>query len=115
MEECGLTGSESSGRNLVHDMRAIQKETKIFVPLKFAPGEAVQINWEETIAYINGEKMVINLVCARLCHSYASYVIAYRRQNLESLVPSSILAAFSVVSSSTMSEWRSSVDSVPML
>ena len=32
VEECGFIGSESSVRNLVHDMRAARKETKVFVP-----------------------------------------------------------------------------------
>lgn len=86
VEECGFTGSESSVRNLVHDMRAARKETQAFVPLRFAPGEAVQIDWGEATVYINGEKLVINLFCARLCHSCAPYVIAYQRQNLESFL-----------------------------
>lgn len=86
VDECGFTGSESSVRNLVHDMRAARKETRVFVPLKFAPGEAVQIDWGEATIYMNGEKVVVNLFCARLCHSCAPYVIAYRRQNLESFL-----------------------------
>ena len=86
VEEYGFTGSESSVRNVVHDMRAARKETKVFVPLKFAPGEAVQIDWGEATVYMNGEKLVINLFCARLCHSCAPYVIAYKRQNLESFL-----------------------------
>lgn len=86
VEECGFTGSESSVRNLVYDMRAARKETQAFVPLRFAPGEAVQIDWGEATVYINGEKLVINLFCARLCHSCAPYVIAYKRQNLESFL-----------------------------
>ena len=86
VEECGFVGSESSVRNLVHDMRAARKETKVFIPLKFAPGEAVQIDWGEATVYINGEKTVINLFCARLCHSCAPYVLAYKRQNLESFL-----------------------------
>ena len=86
VEERGFSGSESSVRNIVHDMRAARKETKVFVPLKFAPGEAVQIDWGEATVYMNGEKIVVNLFCARLCHSCAPYVIAYRRQNLESFL-----------------------------
>ena len=86
VEECGFTGSESSVRNMVHDMRAARKETKVFVPLRFAPGEAVQIDWGEATVYINGEKLVVNLFCARLCHSCTPYVIAYKRQNLESFL-----------------------------
>lgn len=76
VEECSFTGSESSVRNLIHDMRAALKETKAFVPLRFAPGEAVQIGWGEATVYINGEKRVVNLFCARLCHSCVPYVIA---------------------------------------
>ena len=86
VDECSFTGSESSVRNVVHDMRAARKETKVFVPLRFAPGEAVQIDWGEATVYINGEKLVVNLFCARLCHSCAPYVIAYKRQNLESFL-----------------------------
>lgn len=86
VEERGFTGSESSVRNLVHDMRAARKETQVFVPLRFAPGEAVQIDWGEATVYIDGEKQVLNLFCARLCHSCAPYVIAYKRQNLESFL-----------------------------
>lgn len=86
VEELGFCGSESSVRNMVHDMRAARKETKVFVPLKFAPGEAIQIDWGEATVYINGEKQVVNLFCARLCHSCAPYVLAYRRQNLESFL-----------------------------
>ena len=86
VDECSFTGSESSVRNVVHDMRAARKETKVFLPLRFAPGEAVQIDWGEATVYINGEKLVVNLFCARLCHSCTPYVIAYKRQNLESFL-----------------------------
>lgn len=82
VEECGFAGSESSVRNLVHDMRATRKETKVFIPLRFAPGEAVRIDWGEATVYMNGEKLVINLFCAQLGHSYVPYIIAYKRQNL---------------------------------
>ena len=80
VEECGFTGSESSVRNVVHDMRAARKETKVFVPLKFAPGEAVQIDWGEATVYMNGEKLVINLFCARLCHRDAYQLGRIERQ-----------------------------------
>ena len=36
VDECGFTGSESSTRNLAHDMRAARKEMKVFVPLRIA-------------------------------------------------------------------------------
>ena len=86
VDERGFTGSESSVRNLVHDMRAERKVSKVFIPLRFAPGDAIQIDWGEATIIMDGEKEKVNLFCARLCHSCAPYVIAYKRQNLESFL-----------------------------
>ena len=86
VEERGFTGSESSVRNLVHDMRAARRISQVFIPLRFAPGDAVQIDWGEATVIMDGEKEKVNLFCARLCHSCAPYVIAYKRQNLESFL-----------------------------
>ena len=86
VDEYHFTGSESSVRNLVHDMRASRKISQVFIPLRFMPGDAAQIDWGEATVIIDGEKEKINLFCARLCHSCAPYVIAYRRQNLESFL-----------------------------
>ncbi len=86
VEEHGFAGSESSVRNLVHGMKAARKTTRAFIPLRFEPGKAAQIDWGEATVYINGEKQKINLFCARLCHSCAPYVIAYKRQNQESFL-----------------------------
>ena len=86
VEEHGFSGSESSVRNLVHELRAERKISQVYIPLRFAPGDAVQIDWGEATVFMNGEKEKINLFCARLCHSCAPYVIAYKRQNLESFL-----------------------------
>lgn len=86
VEEQGFTGSESSVRKLVHDMRAARKLSQVFIPLRFAPGDSVQIDWGEATILMDGKKELVNLFCARLCHSCAPYVIAYRRQNLESFL-----------------------------
>ena len=86
VEERDFTGSESSVRNLVHDMRAARRISQVFIPLRFAPGDAVQIDWGEATVIMDGEKEKVNLFCARLCHSCAPYVIAYKRQNLESFL-----------------------------
>lgn len=91
VEECGFTGSESSVRNLVHSMKAARKISHAFIPLRFAPGDAVQIDWGEATVFIDGTKEKINLFCARLCHSCAPFVVAYRRQNLESFLDAIIL------------------------
>jgi transposase len=86
VDEKEFIGSESSVRSLVHSMRAERKTSSVFVPLRFAPGDALQIDWGEATIIMNGKKEKVNLFCARLCHSCAPYVVAYKRQNLESFL-----------------------------
>lgn len=85
-DEYGFTGSESSIRKAVHKLRSERNKTEVFVPLAFAPGSAMQIDWGEATVYINDQRETINLFCSRLCNSCAPFVIAYRRQNLESFL-----------------------------
>ena len=86
VEEFGYTGSESAIRAAVHEAKAERKENEVFIPLRFAPGQALQIDWGEATVKLAGEKVKVNLFCARMSYSCAPYVIAYRRQNLESFL-----------------------------
>lgn len=82
VEEMGFTGGETTVRSYVHTVK--EKTSETFVPLAFEPGEAMQIDWGEATVYMDEEKTVVNLFCARLCYSSAPFVRAYRRQNSES-------------------------------
>lgn len=82
--EYGFTGSESSVRRLVKELRT--KLPEAYLPLVFPAGDAMQIDWGEATVYLNGEKTVVNLFCARLCYSDTPFVRAYRRQNEESFM-----------------------------
>lgn len=84
VEEQQFAGSYSTVRAYVRELRA--ETGKVFVPLCFSPGEAVQIDWGEARIYLNGEKLTVYLFCARLCYSGAPIVFAYRRQNNESFL-----------------------------
>lgn len=84
VSEKGFTGGESTIRKVVHDLKG--KTPTAFLPLQFDPGQAVQIDWGEATIYLQGEKMVVNLFCARLCYSCRPFVLAYRRQNEESFL-----------------------------
>ena len=86
VEEEGFTGSESSIRNAVHELRIERTSSDVFVPLSFRPGDSVQVDWGEATIYLNGTKTTVNLFCARMCYSCAPFVIAYWRQNLESFL-----------------------------
>ena len=82
--EMKFTGGESTVRRKVREMKAYQP--KVFVPLEFSPGEALQVDWGEATVYLRGKKVTVNLFCARLCSSCAPIVFAYRRQNQESFL-----------------------------
>lgn len=84
VEECEFTGSETTVRRLVKELR--EKEQEAFVPLAFPPGDALQIDWGEVTVWLDGVKTTVNLFCARLCYSGAPMVLAYRRQNEESFL-----------------------------
>lgn len=86
VDECGFTGSESAVRNAVHEMHLERKASEVFIPLRFQPGDSVQVDWGEATVYLNGKKVTVNLFCARMCHSCAPFVTAYWRQNLESFL-----------------------------
>lgn len=86
VEEYGFSGSESSIRNAVHELRLERKSGEVFVPLSFSAGDSIQVDWGEATVYIAEEKVKVNLFCARMCYSCAPFVIAYWRQNLESFL-----------------------------
>ena len=88
--ECGFTGSESSVRRMVKELR--EKLPEAYVPLAFPAGDAMQIDWGEATVYLKGEKTVVNLFCARLCYSDTPFVRAYRRQNEESFLEANVRA-----------------------
>ena len=46
----------------------------------------MQVDWGEATVYLEGQKTVINLFCARLCYSCRPVVLAYRHQNEESFL-----------------------------
>ena len=86
VEETDFKGGESSVRRAVHEIRSEREAQQVFVPLSFMPGDSMQIDWGEAKVYMDGKRITVNLFCARLCYSCAPFVIAYRRQNLESFL-----------------------------
>lgn len=82
--EKGFAGGETTVRTYVHNLKA--KPFEAFVPLAFSPGDAVQIDWGEATVYLSGQKIAVQLFCARLCYSGMPFVVAYRRQNSESFL-----------------------------
>lgn len=80
--EMGYQGGESTVRGYVRELRETVREA--YVPLEFAPGEAMQVDWGEAYVWLGEKKVKANLFCGRLCYSDAPFVLSYRRQNAES-------------------------------
>ena len=83
-DEYGFGGRASAVRRYVAHKKATSGE--VFFPLVFDPGEEAQIDWGEARCVIGGPERKVFLFCMRLCHSTASYVRAYERENQESLL-----------------------------
>jgi transposase len=88
--EYGYTGSPSSVRRLLRELRNNQKEA--FVPLAFAPGEAAQVDWGEATFYLGGKKTTCNLFCFRLCYSSAPFVAVFSSQRQEAFLAGHVMA-----------------------
>jgi transposase len=83
-EEYGFQGSVSAVRRYIRHRKRTTAE--VFYPLVFEPGEEGQVDWGEAVAVIGGVERKVFLFCMRLCHSTASFVRAYERENQESLL-----------------------------
>jgi transposase len=90
-KEHGFTGGHSTIRQLVRQMKP---QAKAYMPLEFDPGEAAQVDWGTAVAYIQGQRTVVQLFCMRLGHSVAIFVGAFPTQRYESFLMGHRLAEF---------------------
>jgi len=87
----GYTGSYVRLACFVRKWRQTQQEAAktagkgAFVPLVFAAGEAFQFDWSEDWAFIDGERVRLQVAQFKLCHSRAFVLRAYLLQTHEML------------------------------
>lgn len=85
--EKDFEGSYSSIRTAV---RLLKSERTVppqsSVPLSYAPGEAVQIDWGEATIYLDGQKTKAYTFCGRLCYSCDIFVQVYKASNEETFL-----------------------------
>jgi len=89
-DEYGFSGSASAVRRYVAHKKATSGE--VFFALEFDPGEEAQVDWGQARCVIGGAERKVCLFCMRLCHSTASFVRAYERENQESLLDGHVRA-----------------------
>lgn len=87
VKELGFQGSYSTVRKAVRVLKAERTvPPQSCVPLSYAPGEAVQIDWGEATIYLDGQKTKVYIFCGRLCYSCDIFVQAYRAANSETFL-----------------------------
>ncbi len=87
VEEKAFTGSYSSIRIAVRSLKAERTvPPQSSVPLSYAPGEAVQIDWGEATIYLDGQKTKVHTFCGRLCYSCDIFVQVYKAANEETFL-----------------------------
>ena len=87
VSEKRFTGSYSTIRVIVRDLRAERTvPPQSSVPLSYAPGEAVQIDWGEATVYLDGQKTKVHTFCGRLCYSCDIFVQVFKTTNQETFL-----------------------------
>jgi len=84
-DEKNYKGSESTIRHLVASMRE-EPPKQAFIPLRFDPGEAAQVDWGTAKVRIDGVQVEAHLFCMRLCNSCAPFVIAFPSEREEAFI-----------------------------
>lgn len=92
--ELSFTGSYSTVRRVVHDMKAQYIPAQADMPLEYDPGDAIQIDWGEATIYLRGERKVVQIFCGRLCYSCDIFVMACLNQNAESFLEAQFSAHY---------------------
>lgn len=79
----GYTGSEGAVHNYVSQRRKKRNKKRAFLPSEFDPGMDAQVDWAEAEAWVNGDKVKVNLFIMRPNYSRARFVIAFPFQKQE--------------------------------
>ena len=76
--EEGYKGSQSTVYRFIRTLKgAAPQLSKAFVPLYFAPGDALQFDWSEEHVVLGDVEQKIKVAHFRLCHSRKPFVMAY--------------------------------------
>lgn len=79
----GYTGSASSVRRYVAQVRQQDGQRPVYLPLEFDPGQDAQVDWGEAEVLLGGIPSTVQLFVLRLCYSRKLFVRAYPTQRQE--------------------------------
>jgi len=81
----GYTGSYSPVQRFVGELKKAAgiSAGDAFIPLSFAPGDALQFDWSEEYVLLGGVEHKVHVAHFRLCHSRKPFVVAYMNEKQE--------------------------------
>lgn len=88
IQSMGYTGAVDSVQRYARRWRLEQgwAESQMYVPLVFAPGEAMQFDWSTERVVIGGVATIVKVAQMRLCHSRMCLVQAFRYERQEMML-----------------------------
>ena len=83
-DEYDFKGSRRAISDLVNSMELVSPE--VFCPIDHPPGAEFQVDWGQAMAIVGGVDTHIYIFCARSAYSKATFVKAYRRDDMVSFL-----------------------------
>jgi len=90
----GYTGSYSPVQRFVGGLKKSSgtDTSDAFIPLYFAPGDALQFDWSEEYVMLGGVEHKVHVAHFRLCHSRKPFVAAYMNEKQEMVLDAFVRA-----------------------
>ncbi len=90
----GYTGSYSPVQRFVSALKKAGSTgvNDAFIPLYFAPGDALQFDWSEEYVLLGGIEHKVHVAHFRLCHSRKPFVVAYMNEKQEMVLDAFVRA-----------------------
>ena len=90
----GYTGSYSPVQRFVSELKKSSGTdgADAFIPLYFAPGDALQFDWSEEYVLLGGVQHKVHVAHFRLCHSRKPFVVAYMNEKQEMVLDAFVRA-----------------------
>ena len=83
IRKAGFQGAESTVRHYVGQVRKLQRQRPVFLPLEFDPGTDAQVDWGEGDVIMNGEQITVQLFYMKLSYSRRTFMMAFPSQKQE--------------------------------
>jgi transposase len=79
----GFTGSESTVRGFVRQLRQARRIPLTYLPLEFDPGMDAQVDWGQAQVILDGKPQQVHIFVMRLCASRRTFVMAFPAEKQE--------------------------------